>query len=366
MKKRDSSFKGNLLLFVISAMASITIVLLLYPHLIKNERSSIYRGANNDYSLSFYNQKGQILSKMDGPLKLILDPFSVYRNYPNQISKSYTINSNGFRDGFINANATHEAFVLGGSAAFGHGLKDNINTFASQLSLISDKYNVVNSATVGFLSGQELSQMVHYLDNFNPSLYVVFNGWNDIAIPFLAIDWQWPANYVGFNNMFFKIGERLAQFHEQTSKEIPPEPIKENAQPLKETELTEKISETYIHNIHKMNAFAGVRQAKFLLVFQPELSNKKYITPEEQSILQKWNDSAHGRLYQNKNIQKKYNLLKNKMKKIAANNNIALLDIDEQPEFSKNKETLFFDIVHPNKLGHRVIAKIIDRKLSNF
>jgi hypothetical protein len=44
---------------------------------------------------------------------------------------------------------------------------------------------------MGFLSGQEVAQMVHYLDEFNPSLYIVFDGWNDIYNPYTFAK-AWP------------------------------------------------------------------------------------------------------------------------------------------------------------------------------
>ena len=45
--------------------------------------------------------------------------------------------------------------------------------------------------------------------------------------------------------------------------------------------------------------------------------------------------------------------------------NIPFIDINDEPEFSENSQTLFFDVVHPNELGHKIIAKIINDKLSN-
>jgi phospholipase/lecithinase/hemolysin len=42
---------------------------------------------------------------------------------------------------------------------------------------------------------------------------------------------------------------------------------------------------------------------------------------------------------------------------------IDFIDINDQPEFAETPQTVFFDVVHPNKLGHELIAQIINRVL---
>ena len=42
---------------------------------------------------------------------------------------------------------------------------------------------------------------------------------------------------------------------------------------------------------------------------------------------------------------------------------ISFIDINEQPEFTETPQTVFFDVVHPNGLGHELIARIINRVL---
>jgi hypothetical protein len=36
---------------------------------------------------SLYNRKGEKISDMEGSLKLMTDPFTIYKNYPNQKSQ---------------------------------------------------------------------------------------------------------------------------------------------------------------------------------------------------------------------------------------------------------------------------------------
>jgi GDSL-like Lipase/Acylhydrolase len=321
-----------------------------------------YHGVDNEYLLSFYNQMGQKIGSAEGGLKLMMDPFSIYTNYPNQKSRSYSINEHGFRDSFVNNN--HSVIMLiGSSAAFGFALKDNNKTFASIINRYSESYEVINTAVVGFLSGQELSKMIHYLDNFKPSMYIVFDGWNDIYDPYVFAK-EWPVQYgpIGYNNAFFMIEGRLADYVQLMMKEKASEipSIKSPNEPLSESEYSHRIISTYIANISKMNSFATARGAKFLIVLQPELGNKKIISENEQEILNTWG-SKYG--YFERRISKRYKELISEATKSFQERSIPYIDINDEPEFTENSKTLFFDVIHPNELGHEVIARIIHRTL---
>ena len=353
----------NLILFFISLSISTVIGYYLYNYLRKPSEMVVYHGETSDYELSFFNSKGQALSALTGTLKLVLDPFTIYANYPNQISASYSINARGFRKGYLDNEASQLAIVVGGSAAFGQGLPENNKTFASRLSRDNQKYNVMNSAVIGFLSGQELSLVIHYLDDFDPSLYIVFDGWNDIFDPFMfAQNWPIKVGPIGFNRTFFQIENNLGAFNrmqkEKDAKLLESMPPLDNF--LKETEYFQKVKDEYISNIDKMNAFANARGARFLLVFQPELGNKKTISDQEQKILKDWSQ-VHG--YLDKEIPQKYKQLIVEAQKFCVEENIACLNLNEEPAFSKNPQTLFYDAVHPNELGHQIIAEIINKML---
>lgn len=358
----------NSSIVTISTIASIVLGYTAYIHLKQLPAPVVYQGHGSDYALSFYNSKGQKLSKQNGTLKLKLDPFTIYRNYPNQKAASYTINNDGFRDSYLNPNAEQLAIVIGGSAAFGQGLNDNIETFSSHISRFNSKYNVINAGTVGFLSGQELSQMIHVLDYFTPSLYIVFDGWNDLFEPYMYAH-GWPTNGgpIGFNHVFFRIENQLASAvqKEQNSKKETTKPLHIARRVFRnESEYFKKVLANYISNIDKMNAYANARNASFLIIFQPELGNKKKLSPIEKQLLKKWNKKYK---YIKKGIPRKYTKLIHNAKLFCKENNIAYMDINEEPKFSENSKTLFYDIVHPNEQGHKIIAELInDILISKF
>ena len=125
--------------------------------------------------------------------------------------------------------------------------------------------------------------MVHYLDGFNPSIYVVFNGWNDIYDPY-AFTKTWPVRNapIGYNNVFLQMESRLAEYFLVGKKDAQQEEVGPVGNLLSEGEYFPRISHDYVSNIAKMHSFARSRGAGFLLVFQPELGNKKVRSSSEE------------------------------------------------------------------------------------
>ncbi len=333
-----------------------------YKHLTGPPPEVVYRGKANEYAVSFYSQRGEPLSELDGGLKIMTDPFVIYRTYPNQRSISYSIDKHGFREGHT-SDKPRTAMILGGSVAFGQGLDRNEQTFASRLSHDNEKYNVINAGVVGFLSGQELSQMVHYLDDFRPSLYITFDGWNDIFDPHMFSS-TWPVDHgpIGFNNAFFMIENRLAAYYEtdKTKAHRQAQSVKPVGNLMSESDYSQKVIEKYLANIQKMWSFARARDAALVVVFQPELTNKKIKSEEEKRILEAWNTTHR---YLDKEIPTKYRALIRAGKALCTKWRMPCLDINEEAEFSEARQSLFDDVVHPNQRGHEIIARILKRLL---
>lgn len=363
MREAKKNLLVNMCILLVALTGSLVVGYALYAFVQKKPEPMIFTGPRDEYMFSFYNQRGERLSELDGMLRFITDPFTVYKNYPNQKTSKYSINERGFRDGYSNDNP-YTAIILGGSAAFGFALDHNDKTFVSKINKSNKKYNILNAAVTSFLSGQELSQMVHYLDDFNPSLYIVFDGWNDIYDPY-AFTKSWPVIHgpIGYNNAFFMIESRLAQYFQMTRKDKNPQVdnLEQVGQPLNEERYFHKILETYISNISKMHSFAHSRDARFLIVFQPELGNKKTRSESEQETLKTWADKYE---YLTRKIPERYKKLIDGAQKFCQEKNIPFIDINAEVEFSQNPQTLFFDVVHPNELGHEVIANIINQALS--
>src|SRR6188768_2749485 len=163
---------GELLVMAISSLVAIAIAAALWPRLRGLRRQRLPAQAVVDqmpgYSPTLVDHAGRALSERPGHVRLVLDPFSGYRNLGNQRATSFTIDENGFRGGFRGGADRALAFLLGASTAFGHGVPRDDDTLASVLSRRQGRYRVVNAGVIGYESGQELGLMTHYLDRFGP------------------------------------------------------------------------------------------------------------------------------------------------------------------------------------------------------
>jgi lysophospholipase L1-like esterase len=211
------------------------------------------------YSGYLVDRLGQPLSRRHGDIKLVLDPWTTYRNLPGQKLPYLTIDANGYRVADpMPAGGRKTVVILGGSAAFGQGLASDAETFAAQLARGRPALHVVNAAAVGFLSGQELAEMVHYADRRQPALYVVFDGWNEVHAQSDGV-----AGYaLGYN------WQMLGQIEEQLRKAVDGKAAK----PAPFRPSPHEVAAAYIENLDRMHTFARGRGAEILFVFQPHLS----------------------------------------------------------------------------------------------
>jgi lysophospholipase L1-like esterase len=352
-------------LLIVSTALSLVIGTAAYRYATRPFKPVVYQGQNNDYALSFYSTNGQKITALNGNLKLRIDPFTIYANYPNQNTSSYSTNSAGFRNTYTRDPAPENvAIVLGGSAAFGYGLPSDNDTFVSHIGRLNKKYRFANAGVVGFLSGQELSLMVHVLDQHNPSLYIAFDGWNDITDPYQRAT-QWPTIgglINGFSQAFLMIEGRLEspQREQQSNKGLASELPSTRTTFEDEQSYFEAIVSLYTANLGKMHAFAGARKARYVVAFQPELGSKRVRTSDEQKMLEQL-DAEYK--YVSRNVPDKYRQLILRAKSFCDQNGIPYIDVNDHPMFADNPNTLFYDVAHPNGEGHRIIAEIINQVL---
>jgi hypothetical protein len=334
------------------------------PHLQRVE-PVVFQGDTKDYVASFFTQDGRKITEVEGRLRLVTDPFTVYRNAPNQRTASYQVDDAGFRR-TTGATGVKKAFVLGGSATFGQGLDRDEDTLTSRLNHYARSYQFLNAGVVGFLSGQELALMVHYLDDAHPDLYVIFDGWNDVYDPYMWVN-KWPVGRApwGFMNVFFKIEDRLAQYHEEkVGHDVAVQ--QRFAVPEKTRgpdEYFERACGVYQSNLEKMNAFARARGAKLLVVFQPELGAKKTKTKDEQNSLIGWERVVK---YEGKDISGIYAKFRKRALTFCATSQIACLDLNEAPTFTDHPKRLYFDPVHLTPLGYDRAAKVIAKRIQSL
>jgi len=110
--------------------------------------------------------------------------FSQDKHFIDQINnKVVSIDINGFRgDGPEKKNEKKLAFIVGGSAAFGYESTSNQTTISGYLNNIQPKYHFVNAAVPSWNSTQEFYRVSLQLLEYNPSLIIAYDGFNDAII----------------------------------------------------------------------------------------------------------------------------------------------------------------------------------------
>lgn len=371
-----------------------------------------YKAVDNEpYKMSVYTHDGK-LWKTPAPkdpnwanpntLKLALAPYTVCKNAPDQKTPYFTTNSKGFRGSKEFSNISKKGkriIVVGGSAAFGHGLPNDNETFQSQMEILNSEYEVINAGVAGFYSGQELTYIVTELVDYHPDIIIAFDGFNDLF-------WDWYADKysnrlmkdteLGFQYSLFSSleGSLVDSYQKQTSifknlqsffnnsidrsiilsairKKITKPPRQNYSARLSDDKVVsdkskdeyfEKILNTYTNNLIKMNDFCHSQGIKFIVVFQPELGQKSFHTATEINYLKCWPRAWHVENYE-KEFPQLYKRFITQSTNILTKKGIDCIDINDHSEYKDSPNTLFLDFIHPNKAGNEIIARIIDQHI---
>jgi hypothetical protein len=343
--------------------------------------------------------EGQRITKEDGLLRLGLAPYTIYKNLPNQKTAKFTINSSGFRGGNVSTVPDNRirTIVVGGSAAFGISLENDDETFEALLEKLDSKFEVINAGVAGFLSGQELTYIVTELADYHPQVIIAYNGWNDLQESWYHKTWwnkQKEKAEMGYNTNFFihNIEHKLVDnyqtqvslsrsfsrfFNTLVDKSSLISLLRNQILKLKQQKVLNKqsgtsehilqndymnaIIGTYVDNLIKMDKFCKSLGIKFVVIFQPELGLKVNKSLIEREILATWQFGSSNYQYEFPSL---YRTFIDRSKKLLIKNAVDCLDINAETEFKNNSHTLFHDVVHTNKSGNEIIAKVINQHLN--
>jgi len=114
--------------------------------------------------------------------------FSPLHIEPNQNFETININSFGFRGKeitFEKPENTFRIFTIGGSTMLGTGSTSDVTTISGFLQERFDNENldveVINAGVSGAWSSTEANYIKSKLLQFNPDMFIVYDGWNDAA-----------------------------------------------------------------------------------------------------------------------------------------------------------------------------------------
>ena len=343
----------NCLLFLFFAFATILLVECLLHCYSEFSQQRADASVTSYYIPTLTDSQGQKVTHRTGELKLSLDPFTVYRNTPGVLEKRYSTNDMGFRGKEIEKRSpsTKRIVIIGGSTAFGTGLNSDNETISAKLCVYLPGYEIVNAATIGHGSGQELSVFVHSVLDLEPEILINIDAWNDFALQLYMRKPSYNLGTLGFyqveeklkdyyllsepnmtlryvnlisRGLFPKISSRIGKlFQNQTP---PSSPIITDIQLL---------AESYFKNIKKINTIAKAYGIKHLVVLQPDARN---VLANQYN----WNWQA-----------KDYEKFRLYIIRLLKDSNIPFFDLNNLDKFKKSD---FMDAIHLNSEGNEKIA----------
>lgn len=222
------------------------------------------------------------------PYYLFFFPFD--RNERTNLSNDVcTLGPEGFRGpGPEAAHGRRLAFLIGGSAAFGHYASSDATTITGFLNRLQDEYLFVNAGVPSWNSLQELDRLAFQILDYHPALVIAYDGGNDVS---LAYDyWRKGLDYpAGTPESFDKLRARVEDIrgsrHNPSARPWPyrlfpylsraikarispgkpkPHPTKEDPSPL-----IRAAARRFVSNLEHMQAMTHASGARFIAIFQP-------------------------------------------------------------------------------------------------
>ena len=291
-------------------------------------------------------------------VKLVDDPL---RYLPNQhFGNIININSEGFRGQELNNNVeTYRIFFVGGSTAFGAGTTTDSTSIPGYLQSFFNEnesdipIEVVNAGVSGSYSYLESKYIQNKIINFDPDLIIVYDGWNDIHKNY---DYYFSDSFINtpmetifetaLNNGYLT----LPEFFVRTYTIWKHDSFDRNFNESYMDEKTNSWKNTW-DNICKISKN---KNFEMVITLQPILgsSNKELSSFEQKSF-------------------KKYDMIDvlSNYQKYAdelSNFDYCKNTIDLRDTFNDVKKPLYFDGVHINDYGNKVVAKKIYDKIYNM
>lgn len=303
----------------------------------------------------------------------IADPMSV----PQGRDATLRINSLGLRhDHEITVPKPPNEFrivVLGGSTVFNGSTPEQTIPGALEAALTSHPteppggasrdYRVYNCGVVSFVSGQELSLLLHHVIDLQPDLVISYNGCNDLASP-LYYDPRpgYPYNEIQREQrvaagILHHLGGLLGQ--SRLLRTLFPDAVRSAATDQAAMRATagfateeweNRIIERFASNLTKMARLSRAHGARFMAALQPMLQHKRPATDSEQHLRYgERHDDYFARQYPR--AQAMYRELD---LEFTSDPEVAFVDVTNA--FDGYEKPAFWDYVHTSNEGNAHLA----------
>ena len=279
----------------------------------------------------------------------------LYQIVPQQHKFTMNINSDGFRGPEIhhNGDEKYRIFVTGGSTALGFGSTSDRTTIPGYLQNLFDVHHedlnveIINAGINGANSHREVLLIKEKLVEFNPHMIISYTGANDRfrylqEIIFEEADDDWKPDALKFANYPWLRTPFVI------NKIITQDSVKQDTG--KQPNLDE-IVEVFRKNWSQSCSFLRDNGIKSIVILQPTLTTKKFPSLFEKELL--LDHTKVETFITTQNFSENLPLL----------NEECDLTIDLRNGIGDTSETTYYDLLHVNDLGNRIIASEIYEKI---
>jgi lysophospholipase L1-like esterase len=290
-----------------------------------------------------------------------------YDKYSN-----YKMNNYGFRNSYdIEKEKGRDVFrimVLGGSTSWGSGASSNDSVWTKVIEDIlrkklTGKVEVLNAGCAGYTSFQESLYLQFKLLQFAPDLVIVMDGYNDLFMaalyteegyePNASVQYDAEKRFFNESIMAQALGLVANKSHLISLLRRIAEKVRyERGQSLYgKGHLHDKGIRSYLENINTIESILNGRNIKSLFLLQPYMGiSKKHRSKEEEAMLLK-NIQANDYMV---TLMEK---LRTEYGRFAIDNKLNYHDLSGIYDDVTESETVWFDHIHLNDNGHRILAE---------
>ena len=273
---------------------------------------------------------------------------------PNQHLSTVNINSDGFRGSEITkekSENTYRIFVVGGSTTFGVGATSDLTTIPGFLQKKFDdanlnfKVEVINAGIPKAYSFTETYYIKNILLEYDPDLFIIYDGWNDINRPYDVFDdttdYQSSEKILRMilKNDIYKTGKVILKnyFNWRANENII----------FDSTDIDKKV-DTWRNNWSEICKTDYGNRFDVIMVLQPLVgTGNKVLTEEEQTY---YKHADHYNLLQ---YYEKYAFALDEL------NSQCTKTKDMREIFDDMQITMYFDAGHTGDEGNRIIAEVL-------
>ena len=279
----------------------------------------------------------------------------LYQIVPQQHKFTMNINSDGFRGPEIhhNGDEKYRIFVTGGSTALGFGSTSDRTTIPGYLQNLFDIHHedlnieIINAGINGANSHREVLLIKEKLVEFNPHTIISYTGANDRfrylqEIIFEEADDDWKPDALKFANYPWLRTPFVI------NKIITQDIVKQDTG--KQPNLDE-IAEAFRKNWSQSCSFLRDNGIKSIVILQPILTTKEFPSLFEKELL-----LDHTKV-------ETFITAQNFSENLPLLNEECDLTIDLRNGIGDTSETTYYDLLHMNDLGNRIIASKIYEKI---